>query len=122
VSIENGRLRVHRVVCAADCGHAFNPEGVVRQMESAIVYALTATLYGKITYQDGAVKQRKFDDYLMMRMHESPAIEVHVVESEETPGGAGEPGTLTAVPAVVNALFQLTGKRIRSLPLSDHEF
>ena len=85
------------------------------------MYALTAALYGKITFRDGAVEQGNFDDHPMMRMHESPTIEVHVVESEEAPGGAGEPGTPTAAPAVANALFQLTGQRIRSLPLSDYE-
>ena len=91
-------------------------------MESAIVYALTAALYGKITFRDRAVEQENFDDYPMMRMYESSAIEVHLVEREEVPGGAGAPCTPTAAPAVANALFQLTGKRIRSLPLSDYEF
>jgi isoquinoline 1-oxidoreductase beta subunit len=122
VSIENGRPRVHRVVCAVDCGRAVNPEGVVRQMESAIVYALSAALYGKITFGDGAVEQGNFDDYPVLRMNETPEIDVHIVDSEEEPGGVGEPGTPTAAPAVANALFALTGKRIHSLPLSDHDF
>jgi isoquinoline 1-oxidoreductase beta subunit len=122
VSIENGQPRVHRVVCAVDCGRAINPEGVVRQMESSIVYALSAALYGKITFSDGMVEQGNFDDYPVLRMNETPEIEVHVVDSEEVPGGAGEPGTPTAAPAVANALFALTGERIHSLPLSDYEF
>ena len=122
VSIDNGKPRVHRVVCALDCGRAINPEGVVRQMESSIIYALTAAFYGKITFKDGAVEQGNFDDYQILRMNEAPVIDVHVVESEEAPGGAGEPGTPTLAPAVANALFTLTGKRIRSLPLSDYDF
>jgi isoquinoline 1-oxidoreductase beta subunit len=122
VSIENGKPRVHRVVCAVDCGRAVNPEGVVRQMESAIVYALSATLYGKITFSDGAVEQGNFDDYPVLRMNETPGIEVHIVDSEEVPGGVGEPGTPTAAPAVANALFALTGNRMHSLPLSDYQF
>ena len=91
-------------------------------MESAIVYALSATLYGKITFSDGAVEQGNFDDYPVLRMNETPGIEVHIVDSEEVPGGVGEPGTPTAAPAVANALFALTGNRMHSLPLSDYQF
>ena len=84
--------------------------------------ALPAGFYGKITFKDGAVEQGNFDDYPMVRINEAPVIDVHVVESEEAPGGAGEPGTPTLAPAVANALFTLTGKRIHALPLSDHQF
>ncbi|HZP92353.1 MAG TPA: xanthine dehydrogenase family protein molybdopterin-binding subunit [Burkholderiales bacterium] len=118
VSIEKGKPRVHRVVCAADCGRAINPEQVRRQMESAIVYALSAALYGQITFKDGMVEQSNFDDYPVLRMNETPQIEVHLVESTEDPGGVGEPGTPTLAPAVANALARLTGKRIHTLPLS----
>ena len=121
VSIENGQPRVHRVVCAVDCGTVVNPQQVEAQMQSAIVYALSAALYGHITFKDGKVEQGNFDDYPVMRMAESPRIEVYIVPSAENPGGVGEPGTPTAAPAVANAIFALTGKRIRDLPFSQHD-
>ena len=121
VSIENGQPRVHRVVCAVDCGTVVNPQQVEAQMQSAIVYALSAALYGHITFKDGQVEQGNFDDYPVMRMAESPKIEVYIVPSTENPGGVGEPGTPTAAPAVANAIFAVTGKRIRDLPFSQHD-
>jgi isoquinoline 1-oxidoreductase beta subunit len=121
-SVEGGRARVHRVICATDCGRAVNPEQVKAQMESSIIFALSAALYGRITFKVGKVEQTNFDDYPVLRMNESPQIEVHLVPSEEKPGGAGEPGTAPAAPALANALFQITGKRIHSLPLSLHTF
>ena len=117
VSIENGKVRVHRVVCAVDCGVVVNPDIIAAQMESAVVYGLTAALYGKITLENGAVVQGNFDSYPMLRMNEMPVVEVHIVPSTEGPGGVGEPGTPPIAPAVVNAIFALTGQRIRSLPI-----
>jgi isoquinoline 1-oxidoreductase beta subunit len=118
VSLQDGRVRVHRVVCAADAGTVVNPEQVKAQMESAIVYGLSAALYGEITVRDGRVVEGNFDTYPVLRMAECPAIEVHLVASTEPPGGVGEPGTPPIAPAVANALFALTGKRARSLPFA----
>jgi isoquinoline 1-oxidoreductase beta subunit len=117
ISINQGQLKVHRVVCAVDCGTAINPEGVRAQMESGIIFGLTAVLYGEITFENGKVKQRNFHDYKILRMNETPLIEVHILESGEKMGGAGEPGTPPIAPAVVNAIFAATGKRVRKLPL-----
>ncbi len=118
VSLENGKPRVHRVVVAADVGTTVNPDTIAAQMESGVVYGLTAALYGKITFKDGQVEQSNFNDYPMLRMNEMPKIEVHIVPSKEAPGGVGEPGTPPIAPAVANALFALTGKRARSLPIT----
>ena len=117
VSVEKGKIRVHRVVCAVDCGICVNPAGVTAQMESAIVYGLSAALYGAITLKDGRVQQSNFDDYLVLRIDEMPRVEVHIVSSGEKAGGAGEPGTPPIAPAVANAVFAATGKRLRNLPL-----
>jgi isoquinoline 1-oxidoreductase beta subunit len=111
----------HRQASIPECVRK-NMVEPMRELKSSIVYALSAALFGKITFNDGMVEQGNFDDYPVRRMNETPEIEVQVVDSEEVPGGAGEPGTPTAAPAVANALFALTGKRIYSLPLSDHEF
>jgi len=113
----DGTPKVHRVVAAVDCGMTVNPDIVKRQIESAIVYGLTAALYGKITFKDGRVEQSNFHDYRMLRMSEMPKVEVHIVPSKEAPGGIGEPGTPPIAPAVANAIFAATGKRIRKLPL-----
>src|SRR5207247_5563467 len=112
-----GRVRVHRVVCAIDCGPVVNPDTVRAQMEGGVVFGLTAALYGEITFEKGRVKQRNFHDYPMLRMNEMPEVEVHIVPSEEKMGGVGEPGVPSVAPAVANALFALTGKRIRRLPI-----
>jgi isoquinoline 1-oxidoreductase subunit beta len=112
-----GRVRVHRVVCAVDCGIAINPRNVAAQMESAIVYGLSAALYGEVTVEKGRVQQSNFHNYPVLRMDQMPAIEVHVVKSDASPTGAGEPGLPPIAPAVANALFALTGKRIRKLPI-----
>lgn len=117
LSVDNGRILVHRVVCAIDCGLAVNPDGVCAQMESGIVYGLTAALYGEITLEEGKVKQSNFHDYRMLRMNEMPAIEVYIVPSTERMGGAGEPGVPPIAPALANALFAATGKRVRRLPV-----
>lgn len=117
VSVEDGRIRVHRVICAIDCGPAVNPDGVEAQMQSGIVYGLSAALHGEITLKDGRVEQSNFHDYPVLRMSEMPRIEVVIVPSTDKMGGAGEPGTPPIAPAVANALFALTGKRLRRLPL-----
>jgi isoquinoline 1-oxidoreductase subunit beta len=117
ISVENGKIRVHRVVCAVDCGICINPAGVKAQMESAIVFGLTAALYGEITLKDGRVEQGNFNDYPVLRMNEMPKIEVYIVDSNEKSGGIGEPGTPPIAPAVANAVFAATGKRQTRLPL-----
>jgi isoquinoline 1-oxidoreductase subunit beta len=117
VSVEKGRIRVHRVVCAVDCGPVVNPDGVEAQMQSGIVFGLSAALYGEITFRDGRVEQSNFHDYPVLRMLEMPRVEVHIVPSSKKMGGIGEPGTPPIAPAVANALFALTGKRVRRLPL-----
>ena len=117
LSIVDKQIKVHRVVCAIDCGLAVNPDGVIAQMESGIIFALTAALYGEITLEDGQVKQRNFNDYKMLRIHETPLIEVHIVSSNEKMGGAGEPGVPPLAPALANAIFAATGKRVRRLPV-----
>jgi isoquinoline 1-oxidoreductase beta subunit len=116
---KGGDVRVKRVVCAIDCGIAVNPDTVVAQMEGGIVFGLTAALWGEVTIAQGRVQQSNFHDYRLMRMGEAPRIEVHIVASGESPGGVGEPGTSVAIPAVVNAVYAATGKRIRKLPIGD---
>lgn len=117
VSLESNQVRVHRVVCAIDCGMVVNPDTVVAQMESGIVYGLTAALKGEITLKDGRVEQGNFNDYPLLRLDEMPEIEVHIVKSSEHPGGVGEPGTPPIAPAVANAVFAATGKPVRKLPI-----
>jgi isoquinoline 1-oxidoreductase beta subunit len=113
----DGAVRVHRVVCAVDCGPVVNPNTVEAQMESGIVYGLTAALYGAITIKDGRAEQSNFHDYPMLRMYEMPEVEVHIVPSTDSQGGVGEPGTPPIAPAVSNAIFAATGKRLRRLPI-----
>jgi len=117
VSLEDGKVRVHRVICAIDCGQHVNPDIIAAQMESGIVFGLTAALYGRISIENGSVQQGNFDDYQVLRLNEMPEVEVHILQSTEPPGGVGEPGTPPIVPAVVNALAALTGRRIRKLPI-----
>src|SRR5438309_2707664 len=114
-----GDVRVTRVVCAVDCGTIVNPDTVRAQMEGGIVFGVTGALFGEITIKGGRVEQHNFNDYRMLRINEAPAIEVHLVASSEAPGGVGEPGTSCAMPAVANAIFAATGKRIRKLPVKD---
>jgi isoquinoline 1-oxidoreductase beta subunit len=114
---KEGDLRVHRVVCAIDCGPVVNPDTVHAQMEGAVVFGLTAALYGEITFEKGRVKQRNFHDYAMLRMNEMPEVEVHIVPSTDKMGGVGEPGVPPVAPAVANAIFAVTGKRVRRLPM-----
>lgn len=122
VSVQDGKVRVHRVVCAADCGTVVDPNIVVQQMEGAIVYGLSATLYGPISIAHGGIEQRNFDTYPVLRINECPDIEVHLLPSDEAPAGVGEPGVPPIAPAVTNALFALTGRRIRQLPIDQKIF
>jgi isoquinoline 1-oxidoreductase beta subunit len=118
VSVSNeGDVRVQRVVCAVDCGTIVNPDTVKAQVESGIIFGITAALFGEITIKDGRVEQANFDDYRILRINEAPLIDVHLVKSTEAPGGVGEPGTSAVMPAVANAIFAATGKRIRKLPI-----
>jgi isoquinoline 1-oxidoreductase beta subunit len=113
----DGTPRVHRVVAAVDCGQTANPLTTARQIEGAIVYGLSAALYGRISFKDGRVEQGNFHQYPVLRMNEMPKVEVHILPSAEGPGGIGEPGTPPIAPAVTNAIFAATGKRIRALPI-----
>jgi isoquinoline 1-oxidoreductase beta subunit len=117
VSITKNNLKVHKVTVAVDCGQVVNPDTIKAQMEGCVVFGLTAALYGEISFENGRVKQRNFHDYKMVRMNEMPVVEVHIMDSKEKMGGVGEPGVPPVAPAVMNALFTLTGKRVRSLPL-----
>src|ERR1700751_1267077 len=114
---KDGTARVRRVVCAVDCGTVVNPDTVRAQIQSAIIFGATAALHGEITLKDGRVEQSNFHDYQMLRMNEAPAIEVYIVNNTEPPGGMGECGTSAIVPAVTNAIFAATGKRLRKLPV-----
>jgi isoquinoline 1-oxidoreductase beta subunit len=114
---KEGGVQVQRVVCAVDCGTIVNPDTVKAQMESGIIFGITAALFGEITIKDGRVEQGNFDDYRMLRINEAPLIEVHLVKNTEAPGGIGEPGTSAVIPAVANAVFAATGKRVRKLPI-----
>lgn len=117
VSLVEGKPRVHRVICAIDCGAVVNPGIVAQQMESSVVFALTAALYSKIDIRSGMVAQGNFPTYPMVQMHETPQVQTHIVPSTRAPAGVGEPGVPPLAPAVANALFVLNGKRLRSLPL-----
>jgi isoquinoline 1-oxidoreductase subunit beta len=114
---KDGAVRVRRVVCAVDCGTVVNPDTVRAQIQSAIMFGTTAALYGEITVKNGRVEQTNFDTYQMLRINEAPAIEVYIVENSEPPGGMGECGTSAIVPAVANAVFAATGKRLRKMPV-----
>ena len=110
-------LRVHRIVCAVDCGTVVNPDTVKAQIEGGVIFGISAALWGEITLKNGRVEQSNFHNYRVLRMNETPAIEVHLVRNLEAPGGLGEPGTSVTGPALANAVFAATGKRIRKLPL-----
>jgi isoquinoline 1-oxidoreductase beta subunit len=120
ISIDNdGAVKVHRVVCAIDCGLAVNPDGVTAQMQSAIAFGLGAALHSEITFNEGKVLQSNFHDYQVLRMNEMPHVEVYIVPSTEKMGGVGEPGVPPIAPAVTNAIYAATGKRIRTLPIAN---
>lgn len=114
----DGEVRVHRVVCAVDCGQVVNPDTVVAQIESGVIFGLTAALWNEITFDKGRVQQSNFHDYRMMRINEAPRVEVFIAQSSDAPGGIGEPGTSATAPALANAIFAATGKRLRKLPVA----
>ena len=114
---DDGRVRVRRVICAVDCGTVVNPDTVEAQIQGAIIFGITAALYGEITLKDGRVEQANFDTYQLLRMNEAPVVDVHIVQSSEAPGGIGEAGTSAIVPAVTNAIYAATGNRLRKLPI-----
>jgi isoquinoline 1-oxidoreductase beta subunit len=114
-----GDVRVHRVVCAVDCGQNINPDGIIAQMEGGIVFGASAALWDQITHDKGRVQQTNFGDYRVMRMNEAPTVEVYIVNSHDEPGGIGEPGTAGIAPALANAVFAATGTRVRKLPIGE---
>jgi isoquinoline 1-oxidoreductase beta subunit len=114
---KTGAVRVLRVVCAVDCGTIVNPDTVKAQMESGVVFGIAGALWGEVTVKNGRVEQSNFNNYRVLRMNETPPIEVHLVRNGETPGGIGEPGTAATAPSLANAIFAATGKRLRKLPL-----
>jgi len=115
----DGDVRVHRVVCAVDCGQNINPDTIIAQMEGGIVFGASAALWDEITLDKGRVQQTNFGDYRVMRMNEAPMVEVYIVNSHDEPGGIGEPGTSGIAPAISNAVFAATGKRVRKLPIGE---
>lgn len=120
VSVINGALKVHKVHTVVDCGTVVNRDTVISQMEGSAVFGMSIALYGKITAKKGAIEQSNYSDYMMTRMHEAPEIHVEIVDSTEPPTGVGEPGVPVIAPAIVNAIYKATGKRYKSLPLTDH--
>ena len=116
---KEGEVKVRRVVCAVDCGQMVNPDTIIAQIEGGIIFGLGAALWSEITLQGGRVEQHNFNDYRVLRINETPVIEVHLVKNGEAPGGIGEPGTIGIAPAVTNAIFAATGKRIRKLPIKE---
>jgi isoquinoline 1-oxidoreductase beta subunit len=121
VSIEAGHVRVHKITCVIDCGQTVNPGIVEAQLQSGIVYGLSAALWGEITLRNGRVQQQNFHHYRVLRLNEAPEIDIHIIPSHDPPGGIGETGVPPVAPAVCNAIYAATGKRVRSLPLSAHQ-
>ena len=117
ISIKEKEIVVHKVTCAVDCGIAVNPNIIAQQIESAVVFGLSAALFGEVTIKDGKVEQQNFNDYPVLRMNQAPLVDTIIIKSAEPPEGIGEPGTPPIAPAVANAVFALTGIRLRSLPL-----
>lgn len=113
----DGEVRVRRVTCAVDCGIVINPDLVIAQLQGGLIFGLTAALYGEITLANGRVQQSNFHDYRMMRINETPAIDVHIIQSGEAPGGIGECGTAAAPPALANAIFGITGHQLQRMPI-----
>jgi isoquinoline 1-oxidoreductase subunit beta len=117
ISIDGGELKVHKIVCVVDCGQMVNPRIVESQIESGIVFGLTAALWGEVTIVGGQVQQTNFNNYRLLRNSELPELDVHLVDSDETPGGIGEAAVPLVAPAICNAIFAATGKRLRELPI-----
>ena len=111
-----GKIKIHKVVCVIDCGPIINPDTIKAQMEGSVVFGLTSAIYGEITFENGRVQQRNFHNYKMVRINEAPPVEVHIIESSDTMGGVGEPGVPPVAPAIANAVFVLTKKRLRKMP------
>jgi isoquinoline 1-oxidoreductase subunit beta len=123
ISLEpDGKVKVHKITCAVDCGQIVNPDTVIAQVESSIVFGFTAAMWGEINIQGGRAQQTNFDSYRIARSTEVPQIVTHLIPSTEAPGGIGEPATALVAPAICNAIYVATGKRLRSLPLSRHRF
>jgi len=118
VEVNGSEVRVLRVVAAVDCGVQVNPDIIVAQLQSGIIFGISGALYGEVTLKDGRIQQNNFSDYRVLRLNEAPVIEVHLVSSSEAPGGMGEPGTSAVMPAIANAVFAATGTRVRKLPIS----
>ena len=114
---KRGKIKVHKITCVADCGQVFNSHIAKQQLEGAIIYGLTAALKGEINVQMGQIVQSNFDDYPMLKLKDTPKININLMESHEAPGGLGEAGTPLIGPAVANAVFAATGKRVRRLPI-----
>jgi isoquinoline 1-oxidoreductase beta subunit len=121
VSVDAGTLKVHKMTCVIDCGQVVNPRIVESQLESGIVYGLTAALWGDVTLRSGRVQQHNFNDYRVLRLNETPILDVHVVTGDATPGGVGEAAVPPVAPAICNAIFAATGKRLRRLPIAAHK-
>ncbi len=120
VSVDGGVLKVHKITCVVDCGQMVNPRIVESQIESAIVFGLSAALWGEVTISAGQVRQRNFNSYRLLRSNEVPELDVHLLDSDAPPGGIGEPAVALVAPAICNAIFAATGKRLRSLPIAAH--
>jgi isoquinoline 1-oxidoreductase beta subunit len=118
---KDGGIRVDRVVVVIDCGQVVNPDMVAAQMEGGVVFGLTAALYGEVTFDGGKTQQSNFNNYSMLRINEMPRVEVHIIPNHESPGGCGEPPVPSIAPAVANAIFAATGKRLRRLPFQTQE-
>jgi isoquinoline 1-oxidoreductase beta subunit len=118
ISVEAGTLKVHKIFCAVDCGQMVNPKIVASQIEGGIVFGLSAALWGEIKLVGGRVQETNFDTYRVLRANEMPQIDVQLLPSDEPPGGIGEPAVALVAPAIGNALFAATGKRLRSLPFA----
>ena len=121
ISITGGKLKVHKLTSVMDCGHVVNPVILHQQMEGGAVYGLTAALKGAITIDKGRVQQANFNNYDMLRIDEMPETETHIIPSTAAPGGAGESSTPLSAPAVANAIFAATGKRIRKMPILNRD-
>ena len=113
----DGEVTLRRIVCVVDTGIAVNPDTVIAQLQGGLIFGLTAALFGEVTIDKGRVQQSNFHDYRMLRLNETPPIEIHIIRSGEAPGGIGEAGTVAAAPALANAIFAATGKRLRRLPI-----
>jgi isoquinoline 1-oxidoreductase beta subunit len=117
---DEGKLQLHRITCAADCGQVVNPDTVEAQIQGSIVFGLSAAYWGQISIDGGQVQETNFDTMRILRMNELPEIDIYLIASDRDPGGMGEPATALVAPAIANAVFVATGKRLRSLPFSRH--